>query len=132
MSKNSIQVTFPGELKVQAQIDGFTINTDQPVKSGGEGTAPSPFTLFASSIATCAGYFALKFCRARKISTDGMEVSLDYAWDQDLKKFPKMVISLKLPTDFPEKYHKAILRSVDQCVVKQHIIDPPEFEVDII
>lgn len=132
MSQNNIQVTFPGALKVQAEIDGFTINTDQPVKSGGDGSAPSPFTLFASSLATCAGYFALKFCRTRKINTDGMKVSLDYAWDPDLKKFPKMTISLKLPIDFPEKYREAILRSVDQCVVKQHIIDPPEFEVDLI
>lgn len=69
---NEIKVTFPGNLKGEASFGEFVIPTDQPEKSGGDGTATSPFVLFASSIATCAGYFAVKFCRTRNLDTDGM------------------------------------------------------------
>ena len=86
----------------------------------------------ASSIATCAGYFALKFCRSRKIATEGMSVSMKYDWDKDQKRYPKMNIELQWPVDFPEKYKDAIIRAMDQCVVKKHILEPPEFEISVV
>lgn len=126
-----IRVAFPGNLRVEAHVNDFVITTDQPEKSGGDNSAPSPFTLFTASLATCAGYFALKFCNTRKLNTDGMVVTMNYRWDKEQKKYPKMTINLTLPKDFPDKYRDAILRAVDQCVVKKHIIDPPELEVRI-
>lgn len=127
-----VHVTFPGNLKVNAQIDEFIIETDQPEKSGGDSSAPSPFSLFTASIATCAGYFAVKFCKTRNIPTEGMSLSLKYQWDKELKRYPKMAIELRLPPGFPEKYKGAIIRAMDQCVVKKHILEPPEFEIDTV
>jgi len=127
-----IKVTFPGNLKVNAQIDNFLLETDQPEKSGGDGMAVSPFALFTTSIATCAGYFALKFCRSRKIAIEGMSLSMKYDWDKDQKRYPKMTIELHLPVDFPDKYKGAILRAMDQCVVKKHILEPPEFDISVV
>jgi len=34
-------VSFPGNLRVEAKVGEFIIATDQPEKSGGEGTAPA-------------------------------------------------------------------------------------------
>lgn len=126
-----IDVSFPGKLKVDAKIDDFVISTDQPEKAGGDNSAPQPFALFAASIATCAGYFALKFCQSRELSTEGMGLTMQYAWDKESKRFPKMDIELTLPAEFPEKYQKAILRAMDQCVVKKHIMEPPDFEITL-
>lgn len=38
-------------------------------------------------------------------------------------------LEIELPAGFPEKYREAMIRSVDQCAVKRHIVDPPRFEV---
>jgi putative redox protein len=57
---------------------------------------------------------------------------MKYDWDKDQKRYPKMTIELKLPENFPEKYNSAILRAMDQCVVKQHILNPPEFEITVV
>lgn len=127
-----INITFPGNARVNAQIDNFVIETDQPEKSGGDNTAVTPFALFTSSIATCAGYFAVKFCQSRKIETEGMLLSLKYDWDKEKKCYPKMTIELQLPQGFPEKYKKAIIRAMDQCVVKKHILDPPDFDISVL
>jgi len=126
-----IQVSFPGNLKVEASVGEFVIPTDQPEKSGGDNSAPSPFVLFASSIATCAGFFAMKFCRTRDIDTTDMKLSMKYEWDKEQKRYPKMEMELTLPEGFPEKYRGAILKAMDQCVVKQHILNPPEFEITL-
>lgn len=126
---NEIAVTFPGNLQVEASVGDFSVLTDQPEKSGGDHEAPSPSDLFLTSIAACAGYFALKFCRARDIDTSTMRLSMRYAWDDERKCWPKMSIELHLPDDFPAKYRKAIIKSMDQCVVKKHILQPPEFEI---
>lgn len=127
-----IKVSFPGNLKVAAQIGDFIIPTDQPEKSGGDGSAPTPFNLFAASIATCAGYFALKFCRTREIATDGMQLALDYDWDAEKKRYARMAIKLTLPDNFPAKYHTPLLRALDQCLVMEHIRNPPDFETSIV
>lgn len=124
-----INVSFPGNLKVEAAVGDFTVVTDQPEKSGGDNSAPSPTEYFLTSIATCAGYFALKFCRTRDIDSSTMRLKMRYEWDKDRKRYPKMVIDLELPDGFPDKYRAAIIKAMDQCVVKKHIHQPPEFEL---
>jgi putative redox protein len=49
-----MKVDFPGGARVAAHFGDFTINTNQPVKAGGDGSAPAPFELFLASLATCA------------------------------------------------------------------------------
>ena len=129
---SEILVTFPGNLKVEASVRDFSLLTDQPQKSGGDNEAPSPFELFTASIATCAGYFALKFCRARDIDPSTMSLKMSYDWDSEAKRYPKMSVQLTLPDNFPDKYKSAIVKAMNQCVVKQHIHQPPEFDISVV
>ncbi|HWC65816.1 MAG TPA: OsmC family protein [Thermoanaerobaculia bacterium] len=123
-----IEVSYPGGLAVNAAVNGFTIRTDQPEAAGGGGTAPSPFDLFLVSIAACAGYYALRFCRERGLSTLGLRVSLGAERDDAHKKIARIRIAIDLPEGFPERYRAAMLRSVSQCSVKRHLEEPPAFE----
>ena len=41
----------------------------------------------------------------------------------------KIDLEIQVPADFPEKYHAALVRSAEQCAVKKHFENPPEFEV---
>jgi|YelNatPaOPRAMG01_1025707.scaffolds.fasta_scaffold00007_98 uncharacterized OsmC-like protein len=131
MSDNRIEVTFPGNLRVEASYKGFRVMTDQPVYSGGEGSAPSPFDLFLISIATCAGYYFLAFCKERKISIEGAKVTMSMEKDPEKKMIGRLLIDLYLPAGFPEKYKEAVKRAVDSCTVKLHIFNPPEFIVRV-
>lgn len=126
-----LEVSFPGGSRVEARYRGQTVVTDQPVKSGGSGTAASPFDLFLASIATCAGFYALEFCRRRDIETEGLALSLETVRDPDRKLVAQLVLHLTLPPGFPEKYRRALARSVDQCAVKRHLLDPPEIVLEL-
>ena len=128
---SAMTVSFPGGVAVEATFKGHTVRTDQPEAGGGANSAMAPFDLFLASIATCMGFYALRFCQQRDLSTEGLGVSLELEKNPETKMVTLMKIALKLPQDFPEKYHGAIERAVDQCAVKKHIFDPPKFEITL-
>jgi ribosomal protein S12 methylthiotransferase accessory factor len=41
-------------------------------------------------------------------------------------------LTVELPSDFPMKYKKALLHTIDLCTVKRHLFDPPEFVLDAV
>ncbi len=124
-----IKVTFPGGLRVDAEYKGRLIQTDQPVYQGGEGTAPAPFDLFLASIATCSGIYVLFFCQKRGIPVENASVVMRTERNPESKMIEKIAIEVNLPPEFPEKYKSAVLKAVDTCSVKAHIMKPPEFEL---
>jgi ribosomal protein S12 methylthiotransferase accessory factor len=127
-----IKITFPGGKKVNAEFHNFTVKTDQSVKDGGEGSAPSPYEYFLASIGTCAGIYVLSFCENRKIPTGhiSLEQRLEYRKiDEGKVVLDKIVIDIIVPPTFPEKYHQALMKVADQCAVKKTIMNPPNFEI---
>lgn len=124
-----MKITFPGGLAVNAAFKGFTVTTDQGVEHGGGETAPEPFDLFLASLGTCAGLYALRFCQQRGIATHGLGLTLTTENDLGWKRLALVRLEVELPDGFPEKYREAMIRSVDQCTVKRHILTPPRFEV---
>jgi putative redox protein len=126
----NIAVTFPGGVAVEASVKGHAVRTDQPAPLGAD-SAASPFDLFLASIATCMGYYALRFCQERGIATEGLGLSLETLRDEARKRLATIKVSLTLPPGFPEKYRETILRAVDQCAVKKHMAEPPAFELTV-
>ena len=124
-----MKITFPGGKKVNAEIDGFTHETDQAVISGGEGSAPEPFSTFLSSIGTCAGIYVLRFCQERNINTDSMEIIQSMNFNPFSGMIDKIKLNIILPEGFPEKYKKAVIKSANLCAVKKHMEKPPQFEM---
>jgi putative redox protein len=126
-----MKVSFPGNLKVDAEFAGFTVETDQPVLAGGDGSAPAPFDLFLASLATCAGIFMLAFLKQRGLTTEGTGITMTVERDPARGMVSLVIFELHLPADFPDKYEAAIVRSVEQCSVKRHLHQPPDFKVTL-
>jgi len=126
----NIAVSFPGGVAVEADVKGHKVRTDQPPPLGG-GTAVSPFDLFLASIATCMGFYALRFCQERGIATEGLGLSLETVSDEAKKRIATIRVALTLPPGFPERYGDAIRRAVDQCAVKKQMFEPPAFELTV-
>lgn len=124
-----MEISFPQGKVVEASIKGFTVRTDQSERAGGEASAPAPFDLFLSSLGTCTGIYALNFCEAKGLSTEGLKLTLDTEKNRDTRMISKITMTLTLPKDFPPKYEKAIVRSMNLCAVKKHMFEPPEFEI---
>lgn len=127
----SFEITFPGGVAVEATYRGHTVRTDQPASAGGADSAMSPFDLFFASIATCMGFYALRFCQERNLSTAGLGLTLTPVRGSDGKRVEKVHVDVRPPDGFPEKYLQALHRAVDHCAVKRQVIEPPAFEIEM-
>ena len=127
-----ISVEFGEGRVVETAIGDHVVRTDQPVKDGGGGTAPSPSDLFLVSIAACAGYYVLNFCLERKIATAGSSIIMRTSTNEKTRLMDNIRIEIKLPPGFPEKYEKAVVRAVDLCWVKKNIETAPVFDTVIV
>jgi len=124
-----LEIYFPGGKRVYADSQGFTIETDQPERNGGEDSAPSRFHLFLASIGTCAGYYALHFMQKRGIALEGTKLIMRTHSDPTTGLTDKIDLELHTPPGFPEKYREAVVNSMDLCTVKKHLQQPPEIEI---
>ena len=124
-----MKITFPGGKKVNAEFKGFTHKTDQARISGGDESAPEPFSTFLSSIGTCAGIYILGFCQQREIDTSGMELVQSMNFNPFSGMIDKIKLNIVLPDGFPDKYKKAVINSANLCAVKKHMENPPKFEI---
>ena len=122
-------ITFPGGTRVDAQVGQHVVRTDQPVRGGGENSAPTPFSLFLASIGTCAGIYVLGFCAQRGLPTDGIRILQRVEPNPSTGLVDKVALDIQVPPEFPAKYHEALVRAADQCAVKKHLETPPRFEV---
>ena len=123
-------INFPGGLKVDAQFGPYIVETDQPDRSGKPASAPTPFATFLASIGTCAGIYVLGFCKQRGLSSEGIQIRQKMHSNPLTGMVEKIDLDIEVPADFPEKYHPALIRSAEQCAVKKHFENPPQFEVN--
>lgn len=124
-----MEIYFDGNKKINANLNGNVIKTDQPIQGGGEGTAPTPFDLFLGSIGTCAGIYVKGFCDQRGLSSDNIKIIQKMNFNPMTRLIDKIDLEIQLPEDFPEKYKDAVINSANLCAVKRHMQQPPAFDV---
>ena len=127
-----IEIYFEGNKKVNADIDGFTVRTDQPVEAGGDNSDPAPFKVFLASLATCAGIYVKGFCDQRGIDATEIRLTLDYIYDPVQKMIGKFLMDIHVPYDFPVQYEAAVIKSAALCAVKRHLHPSIENEINIV
>ena len=118
-----MEIELMGGDRVDARFGHYRVTTDQG------GSAPPPFRLFLASLGTCAGYYVQSFCRAREIPTEGIRIRQTSHTNRETHHVDDVRIEIELPDSFPDKYRAALLRSVDQCAVKRHLVEPPNVTV---
>lgn len=122
-------IDFPGGDRVDAHFGPYTVMTDQPQPGGMPASAPTPFALFLASLGTCAGIYVLGFCKQRGLPTEGIKIIERIETNRATGHTDLISLEIQVPADFPEKYYSALVRSAEQCKVKQLIENPPKFEV---
>jgi ribosomal protein S12 methylthiotransferase accessory factor len=124
-----IVATLPGGKRVDAQVGNFVIRTDQPRESGGDDSAPDPFTLFLTSLVTCAGFYVAAYCNTRQIPTDGIRLVERTESDPKTKLLTRVMIDIQLPPTFPPAHRDAVVRAAATCKVKKTLAAPPDIDL---
>ena len=125
-----MEIEYPGGKRVRSTYNGFSVDTDQPIKEGGSGTAPTPFDLFLASIGTCAGFYVISFCDSRNIPAENIRISLRFDRNKKSHLMERIDIDINLPEEFPDKYRQPVIRAAEKCTVKRNILHPPVIQVN--
>jgi uncharacterized OsmC-like protein len=124
-------VTHEGGLKLLADVRGHSVPTDQPIKAGGTDNAPMPLDLIGAALATCIGLAIVQFCAARNLPTHGLRVELAQQTARDPYRVDLYEIAVRLPDDFPERYHVAVGRAAKTCAAFNTLTHPPTIKIDV-
>jgi ribosomal protein S12 methylthiotransferase accessory factor len=127
-----MKIYFAGNKQIFADVNGFTVKTDQAQRAGGDGMFPEPFTMFLAALGTCAGIYAKSFCDQRGISTEDMYLTQDQEFDPVRKIIGRFILKIQVNKDFPEKYDQALISTVSLCAVKRHIREDIDVEVSVV
>lgn len=101
-----------------------------PFMNGNEITMnDSPFVVFLATAGMCSAVFVKAFADQRGLNYRDIVVTQIMEYDQTTNHVNEILIDLKMPESFPTKYSSAIKKVVNQCPVKQHLLNPPSFEV---
>jgi len=126
------KVKLEGGRRVSTQIGDHQIMTDQPVKHGGDNSAPAPYDLFVASIGTCAGFYVQSYCQSKGIDSTGIDITLTLKHDLETKKISGFVTTIHVPEGLPKKLHSALKKVAEQCAVTKTIMNNPEIIVETV
>ncbi len=124
-----MKIYFPGGKRISAKYKGFTIETDQSLRSGGEGIYPNPFDLFKVSLGTCMGYYVMAFCLERDIPIDCIWLEFEF---EEEKVIQTISVKIIVDTRFPMKYLKSIVKATETCKIKKQLHYPPIYDIDVV
>lgn len=128
---NEVKVKLLDGMKLEAEVNGHKILTDQPCEKGGEGSAPNPVEYFLTSTALCAGFYVKAFCQKRGIDTSKISLTQTVKHDENNKLKISVTTKIDLPSDFPAEYKGPLKKSAEQCLVKNMIVTGPEFSIEV-
>lgn len=127
-----MEIYFNGNKQVFADFNGFTVKTDQAVRSGGDGEYPEPFAMFLAALGTCAGIYVKSFCDQRGIPTESVKLWMDQRFDPVRHIIGEFDMKIYVPSDFPEKYDQAVIQTASLCAVKRHLREDIRFNVSVV
>ncbi|MCP4457162.1 MAG: hypothetical protein GY816_03905 [Cytophagales bacterium] len=89
----------------------------------------SPYLIFLATTGMCSAVFVRAFFQQRGLSHEEVTIIQQMKYNHATNHVDEIDIHISLPEGFPVKYTEAVKRVVDQCPVKQHLVNPPKFNV---
>jgi putative redox protein len=116
-------------VKFSIHARNHTVICDQPQENGGTDSGMTPPEFLLGSLGTCAAFYAAEYLRTRKLATSGVEV---YVTAEKLKppaRLGNFKIQVKSPVNLTMEQKDGLMRSVEHCLVKNTLLNPPQMEV---
>ena len=125
-----LKAHYLGESKFEVVARGHRVTCDQPLENGGKDEGMSPPEFLLASLATCAGYYATQYLKARGVSAQELEVRVSA--EKTLQ--PVRLASFRIEVINPgldEKQEAGVLRAVKACLIHNTLLGRPNIEVII-
>jgi uncharacterized OsmC-like protein len=126
-----ITVTHEGGVKFAAQVRAHRVLVDQPVRGGGEDSAPTPLELLGASLGTCVALYVQQYCDSRALPYAGMKVEVETIGATNPHRIGQFVVRVILPTALPEPHASMLERVARSCPAHGTLVTGAEVTVQI-
>jgi putative redox protein len=124
-----INVEYLGNAQFEAETRGHKLICDQPLANHGDDEGMTPPELLLASVATCAGYYAVEYLKARHLSTDGVRVRVTAEKALQPARMDRFKVRVDAPSATDPQHAEGVRRSAEKCLVKNTLMHPPSIEV---
>jgi putative redox protein len=115
--RHPIIVTHDGGVKFTAQVRSHHVVVDQPIRAGGDDSAPTPLELLGAALGSCVALYVQQFCHVRGLPYKDMRVEVETTAATNPNRIARFVVHVVLPTDLPDEYSEIIERVARNCPV---------------
>lgn len=131
-----LTVNYLGNVQFEAEARGHKIICDQPEASQGDDEGMTPPELMLASLATCAGFYAVQYLKARNLQSEGLKVKVTA---EKIKSSPETgparLTSFHVEVDVPglegERHFEGVRRAIEKCLIKATLMQPPVITLDV-
>jgi uncharacterized OsmC-like protein len=126
-----VQITQVEGVKFTVHAQAHTVICDQPKDNGGtdEGMTPPEFLL--ASLGGCAAFYAAEYLRKRNLASNDISVSVSADKFKGPARIGNFQIRVDSPISLTEDQRKGLMRSVEHCLVKNTLLNPPQIEISL-
>jgi uncharacterized OsmC-like protein len=126
-----LRVEHRGGDKFDINIRGHLVRVDQPVKDGGQDTAPTPTELFIASLASCVAFYARRYLTRHDLPTEGLAVEATFAMGAKPARVAGIGMRLIVPEGVPVERLDALLAVATHCTVHNTLTSEPEVTITL-
>jgi putative redox protein len=116
-------------VKFSIQARSHSVLCDQPQENGGTDTGMTPPELLLASLGTCAAFYAAEYLRTRNIANSGVAVTVEAEKLKGPARLGNFHIRVESPASLTDEQRTGLMRSIDHCLVKNTLLNPPQIEV---
>jgi uncharacterized OsmC-like protein len=122
-------VRFLEGVRFEAESRGLKVICDQPAENGGQNAGMTPPEFLLAALGTCAGYYAVQYLTARKLSSEGLTVKVDAGKALQPTRMDNFRILVDAPGLDDPRHREGIVRAVKNCLVHNTMLHAPSMEV---
>src|SRR5579872_6527335 len=124
-----VSAQYLGNVKFEVSARGHRMISDQPPENGGSDAGMTPPEFLLASLATCAGYYAAEYLKARELPGD-LHVRVTAAKEKNPARLGSFHIEVTVP-GLEERHQTGIARAVKTCLVHNTLLHAPEIEIAV-
>ena len=112
-------------------VRGHVISVDQPIKDGGDDTAPTPTELFIASLASCVAFYARRYLDRHNLPTEGLAVEATFEMGARPARVSGIDVRLILPDGVPAERRDPLLAVATHCTVHNTLVTTPKVSITL-
>jgi putative redox protein len=125
-SRHSIVSLPEGGLRFTATVRDHRVATDQPVRLGGDDTAPTPLELLSVSLASCVALYARHYLDSRQLEAEELAVEVKPVWRDDPGRISRFDVTVHVPAGLCEEDRTGLEAQAQSCPVHHTLAMAPE------